>query len=408
MTRAACLILLALLLTGAARGEDEVRLRAVDPKPSYSPGEKFFLEMTCAPKTTEDVFVLAGPGSEVPSPFAKCPRARVEVRVPHDFVGRGVVSALPGRGQGDMFHFKVKSETPPVDLHINGTGAPVDPDECSTLSFDPDARGGQSVQFFAELPDGRLFDLCKGADVRVTTDQPDSFRFTADGHACSITSRREGSFKLVATYGGLRKEFSCRAQNFGAEPISKPTAPVVPPGPRIGTADFKADPSRLERKGEVGECKLVEHWDTGYCYVFSRSQRRKVSEATDVLCDDLPALRERMMRAVQRGYCEPHPPRDAPVSVLPPSPSRKAGPPPTARELLRISIPAFRRDPLKLDGHPMDVGRCRLLEHRTTGYCYVYALRGSGKVSEDTDVPCDDLAELRKRMSRAIEDGYCN
>ncbi|MEO8587098.1 MAG: hypothetical protein ABI584_13125 [Acidobacteriota bacterium] len=404
------LLTAALLFSTALRGEDIVRLLAVEEKAAYRPDETFVLEMVCASGMTDETMILSGPGAEVTNPLVKCPRARVEVHVPKDFVGLGVVSVLARRGElaGDIFSFRVRSGTPPVDLHINGTGAMVDPDECSTLSFDPHASGAQSVQFFAEQPDGTLFDLCKGADVRVTTDQPDSFRFTADGHACSITSRREGSFKLVASYGGLRKEFSCRAQNFGLERDAKPPATPGPEGPRIATADFKADPSRLERKGEVGECKLVEHWNTGYCYVFSRIQNRKVSEATDVLCGDLPALRERMMRAVQRGYCEPRPSRDPAVSVVAPAPSRKAGPPPAARELLRISIPAFRRDPRKLDGHPMDVGHCRLVEHRTTGYCYVYSLRGAGKVSEYTDVPCDDLAELRKRMSRAIEDGYCN
>ena len=28
-----------------------------------------------------------------------------------------------------------------MDLHLNGTGAMMDPDECSTLSFDPDGQG---------------------------------------------------------------------------------------------------------------------------------------------------------------------------------------------------------------------------------------------------------------------------
>lgn len=345
MTLSACLLLASTLLAAPAHGENSLRLRAVNPRSPYHPGDVIVVEVACAPEMTDDVFILSEPGSVTPTLFPNCPRAVFEIRVPADFVGRGKVSALVRRGDTGTFSFNVTSDIPPADLHITSSGAMVDPDECSTLSFDPDGPGAQTVQFVAEQPDGTLFDLCKGAEVRVTTDQPDSFRFATDGHSCSITSRREGSFKLVATYGGLRKEFSCRAQNFGLEPEpTAPTAPVVTPpvavapGPRI----------------------------------------------TAAAVSQVPAA-----KAVRASTPEP----------------RSAGRPGVP---IKISIPAFRNDPLKLDHRPMDVGRCRLLEHWTTGYCYVYGLGGSAKVSENTDVRCDDLVELRKRMLRAIEAGHCN
>ena len=276
-------------------------------------------------------------------------------------------------------------------------GAMENPDECSNLSFDPDHPGRQSLQVTAVQPDGTVFDLCKGAEIQVTTDQPDSFRFGSDDHACWITSKREGAFKLALSYGGVRKEFACRAQNFHAPSMVTPAASPAPPGRHISTADFIADPSRLERNGQAGECRLVEHWDTGKCCVFSQIQAIKVSEATDARCDDLPALRARMAKAIQEGHCDA---RTAHAPAPPvPRPARGPSDPP------RISIPAFHHDPLKLDHRPMDVGGCRLVEHHTTGFCYIYSLREFRKVSEHTDVRCDDLGELRSRMARAIEDG---
>ncbi|HEY6147323.1 MAG TPA: hypothetical protein VIZ69_06480, partial [Thermoanaerobaculia bacterium] len=180
--------------------------------------------------------------------------------------------------------------------------------------------------------------------------------------------------------------------------------------------DFLRDPSTLDRHPvEIGLCKTVEHWDTGNCYVFSRD-RGKVSEDTDGPCADLPGLRRRMEKAIRQGFCDARPldpafakpvdpyrrPSDLVTPRAYPIPASGApgGPP-------RVSIPAFRNNPGKLDRHPIDVGKCRLVEHHTTGFCYVYSLLQSRKVSEDTDARCDELDEQRRRMRLAIDQGYC-
>ncbi len=300
------LTLVALLFAGAVRGEDVVRLRALDPKPLYRPGETIALEMVCAAGMTDEAVVLSGPGGEASDPLPQCPRARFEIRIPRDFVGRSTVSVLVRRGElhGDLFSFRVKSEFPPKDLFISSSGKRMDPEGCSTLWFNPKSPMAQSVQLVALQPDGTVFDLCKGADIQVTTDQPDSFRFETNDQACGITSKREGSFKLMASYAGLRKEWTCQAESLYPELSRKPTPTPFPHGPQISRADFISDPSRLERNGAVGACRLTEHWDTGYCYVYSRVRGQKVSEAKDVRCDDLEELRKRMRRAVESGQCD--------------------------------------------------------------------------------------------------------
>jgi hypothetical protein len=75
---------------------------------------------------------------------------------------------------------------------------------------------------------------------------------------------------------------------------------------------------------------------------------------------------------------------------------------------VHISSSQFRANPLLLDRHPMDVDSCRLVEHRNTGYCYVYSLGEARKVSEETDARCSELEELRKRMRSALDRGFCS
>ncbi len=290
--------LVALLLAGTARGESVVRLSAVNPKAVYRPGETIALEMTCAPgmKGTAVIRLEAGAlppweDGNVRNAVPKCPRARFEVQVPPDFVGRAKVSALLGGRVVGTFTFKAKSLMAPIDLHITSSGAQIDPDECSTIAFDPDHPGRVWVQFVAEQPDGTIFDLCRGADIRVTTDPSEWFRFKADGHACSITSRREGTFKLAASYGGLRKEFACRVQNFegpssvepAASPVPLPKVSTPPAGQRAEESP-RVDPetprgSRFRISGRILTSSTVIRW-TSAAAVSSSTGPRVIATST--------------------------------------------------------------------------------------------------------------------------------
>jgi len=97
-----------------------------------------------------------------------------------------------------------------------------------------------------------------------------------------------------------------RENTAGAE--AAPTAippPTRAPGRPLTKAEFLQNPGLLVTDPtDVGGCRLVQHWDTGYCYVWSRSYGRKISQTTDARCDDLPELRRRMRAAIERGDCE--------------------------------------------------------------------------------------------------------
>ncbi len=103
---------------------------------------------------------------------------------------------------------------------------------------------------------------------------------------------------------------------------------------------YSADPTRLDRHPvEIGRCRTVEHWDTGYCYVF-REGGGKVSQAIDDRCDNLPGLRDRMLKAIRQGFCDSRAPdpeletpprprfaRQSPSSGGRPPPFRRRAPP---------------------------------------------------------------------------------
>jgi hypothetical protein len=95
-----------------------------------------------------------------------------------------------------------------------------------------------------------------------------------------------------------------------------------------------------------------------------------------------------------------------PVSPAPPA-GRTPLPSPSASEIHQVSVEDFLARPDELDRHPMEVGRCRLVEHWNTGYCYVYGLSFGRKISERADARCDDLPELRRRMRAAVDRGDC-
>ncbi|HEY6049725.1 MAG TPA: hypothetical protein VIZ58_00645, partial [Thermoanaerobaculia bacterium] len=389
-----------------AFGQDGVKLRAIDPKPFYKPGDRIELEVRCTGAVTEAPIVLFNPSQESDSGFIlpddlHCPSSRFSIEIPRNFIGKNSVSVLTRHGEtryGDLFNFEVRQDAAPAGLRLS---ADQRGEGCRLALFGEPFPQGIVIE--SVMGDGTRFDLCKEGKVTVITEPAGNAVFTMKDGMCALTPKKAGAFKVVASYRALRKEWPCTVD---APEEPRAARPPNPPAKKISPDDFLRDPSTLDRHPvEIGLCKTVEHWDTGNCYVFSRD-RGKVSEDTDGPCADLPGLRRRMEKAIRQGFCDARSPDPAfakPVDpyrrpsdlVTPraypiPASGAPGGPP-------RVSIPAFRNNPGKLDRHPIDVGKCRLVEHHTTGFCYVYSLLQSRKVSEDTDARCDELDEQRRR-----------
>ena len=379
----------ALASNGVGLAEDVLRLRVIDPKPFYKPGDRITLEMRCGAGVTDMVGVLYEPrGEDVDSDFMrpaipKCPLSRLEIQIPRDFIGKNQVTVLTeyrGQAHGDMFEFEVRSDAQPSDLWFSTDYQ----NEGCHLSYFHAGSGPRSVVLFSVLPNGTRFDLCREGKVILEAVPPGRAVFSMEEHFCTLDFKKPGPLKIVASYRGLRKEWTCK----DAEPPKpqRPNERALPqPAKRtISVEEFLKDPTKLDQHPvEIGLCRTVEHWDTGFCYVY-KERFGKVSADTDGRCDNLQGLRDRMLKAIREGYCAPPPP----VGAV-------------------ISISGFRNDPKKLDRNPMDVGKCRLLQHHSTGYCYIYSLPKSRKVSERTDVRCTELDELRRRMAIAIDQGHC-
>lgn len=89
-----------------------------------------------------------------------------------------------------------------------------------------------------------------------------------------------------------------------SDDVVVPTIPARPDSDRISASQFRDNPALLDRHPmEVDDCRLTEHWQTGFCYIYSLQNRRKVSEYTDVPCTDLDELRRRMTVALDSGVC---------------------------------------------------------------------------------------------------------
>jgi len=399
-----------------AFGQDGVRLRPIDPKPFYKPGDRIELEVRCTGAVTEDPIVLYNPSLDSDSGFIlddplHCPSSRVHIEIPRNFIGKNSVSVLTRHGEtryGDLFHFEVRQDAPPSDLRLS---ADQRKEGCRLALFgEPFPQG---IVLESVMADGTRFDLCKEGKVTVMTEPAGNALFMMKDGMCALTPKKAAPFKVVASYRTLRKEWPCTVD---APEESRSPRPPGPPAKKISPDDFLRDPSTLDRHPvEIGSCRTVEHWDTGNCYVFTQ-QRGKVSENADGRCDDLPGLRRRMEKAIRQGFCDSRSPD--PAFAKPIDPYRRAGDLVTPRAYAipssgasdgppRVSIPAFRNNPAKLDRHPMEVGKCRLVEHHTTGFCYVYSLLQMRKVSEHTDARCDELDEQRRRMRLAIDQGYC-
>lgn len=409
----------ALASASVCTAEDGVRLRVIDPKPFYRPGDRIEIEVRCLGAVTEAPVVLYNPspgGSEsgflVDDPIT-CPSSRFQIEIPRNFVGKNTVIAMSRQGEkryGDTFEFEVRSDARPAGLWLSTSSQ----DEECHLSIFRQGPVPLALGIFSVMTDGTRFNLCAEGKVAVSTDPAGSASFAMENGSCSLTPRKTGAFKISVAYRDLRKEWPCTVD---APDEPRPVRPTALPVRKIAPDEFLLNPGTLDHHpAEVGLCRTVEHWDTGNCYV-SSGGRGKVSEFTDSRCDDLPGLRRRMERAIRSGFCDsraPEPgfvkPKDTHVDPSDFLPTKKPyvvpaagapGAPP------RISLLAFRHDPRTLDRHPMDVGKCRLVEHHTTGYCYVYSLLASRKISEETDARCENLEEQRRRMRIAVDQGLC-
>ena len=333
---------LTFLLVSIAESAEEkravIRLVPVAPKAVYRPGDSIILELRCPTLKTE-VVVLFNPGEGkeggIEEPLQRCPYSRFDLKVPRDFIGTGNVSVLirhDGQLQGDMWDFEVRSDRRPKELWMwdlsSSREAPFGYDKCPTFYYAP-GRPPLSLNIYAIMPDGVRLDLCGEGVATVRTEPAGDFPFAVQNGSCTVTPRRAGWFRATASFNGVTKSWVCSV------------------------------------------------------------------EADDLLAQKSPAPQI----IVEQG--SPLPPRaidERDVATLPrvlPNP----GAPMTAGE--------FLANPMRLRSHPTDVGGCRLLEHWTSGYCYVYSMRGGAKVSERTDARCGEMAELRRRMKTAIEAGHC-
>ena len=204
--------------------------------------------------------------------------------------------------------------------------APFGYDKCPTFYYYP-GHPPLSLNIYAIMPDGVRLDLCGEGVATVRTDPAGDFPFAIQNGSCTVTPRRAGSFRVTASFNGLTKSWVCGVQ--AEELVSQ-----------------RSQPTRSVERA-------------------SPPSRASAEEDTATLPRVLPN----------------------------PGAAMTAG--------------EFLANPMKLRSHPTDVGRCRLLEHWTSGYCYIYSMRGGGKVSERTDVRCGELPELRRRMKTAIDGGHC-
>lgn len=87
-------------------------------------------------------------------------------------------------------------------------------------------------------------------------------------------------------------------------PKQSVVATASTPPPKISISTFLNDAMKLDRHPmDVGNCRLVEHWSTGYCHVYSLGLAKKVSTETDAQCTERAELRNRMRQAIAERFC---------------------------------------------------------------------------------------------------------
>lgn len=322
-----CVLFLSASFAESAEAERQVlRLRPVTPKAFYRPGESIAFELRCDPGVKGDVVVLFNPGEAdeggADHPPQECPYSRFPLVVPKHFVGDTGVSVLMVRaGQivhSGRFDFEVRSDAKPTAFWIRDLSSPEEAasgdDACRPLSFYPGRAVPQRIPIYAILADGIRLDLCQESLASVRTDPATDFPIAIQNGSCTVTPRRTGSFRVTASFRGRTESWVCsvRVDDFpsSGREATPQTPPRVPPSPGspMTVADFLADPTKLrEHPTDVGNCRLLEHWTTGYCYIYSMRRGGKVSEPTDVRCGELAELRRRMKAAIERGQCDDRP-----------------------------------------------------------------------------------------------------
>lgn len=296
--------------SGIGLAEDEVRIRAINPKPFYKPGDTIVFEMKCEPGVT-NVMVSFNPTLESidsGAPVAgepNCPFARFEIQIPRDFMGKNHVDVrIPDRDRPlTAFEFDVRADVQPSDLWFSTDSQN---EGCNFFYL----RDDPGVGLFSVLPDGTRFDLCRERLAVVRLVPPENGVFAMEDGVCTLTLKKAGPLKVVASFRGLRKEWTCKEPEVQAMEVVTPRtsnvlAPVASdPPPQISIPAIRYDPKKLDRNPmDVSHCRLLQHWETGYCYIYSLLESRKVSEPTDVRCTELDELRRRMLVAIDQGRC---------------------------------------------------------------------------------------------------------
>ena len=300
--------------SGIGLAEDEVRIRAINPKPFYKPGDTIVFEMKCEPGVT-NVMVSFNPTLEsidTGAPVAgdpNCPFARFDIQIPRNFMGKNHVDVrLPDRDRPlAVFEFEVRSDVRPSDLWFSTDSQN---EGCNFFYLRDEEAGPPTVELFSVLPDGTRFDLCRERLAVVRLVPPENGVFAMEDGVCTLTVKKAGPLKVVASYRGLRKEWTCTEPEGQAMEVVTPRTSNLPapvasdPPPQISIPAFRDDPKKLDRNPmDVGKCRLLQHWETGYCYIYSLLESRKVSESTDVRCTELDELRRRMLVAIEQGRC---------------------------------------------------------------------------------------------------------
>jgi hypothetical protein len=198
--------------SGVGHAEEVVRLRAIDPKPFYKPGDKIVFEMRCRAGVTDAMIMYNptlqdGDAGAVLDGDPKCPFSRFEIEIPRDFIGKNRVwirrEHLPPNAV--TFEFEVKSDVHPSDLWFSTDTQ----NEGCNFFYLRDGLGPQDVGLFSVVPDGTRFDLCREGKASLRAIPPDHGVFAMKDGVCTLTLKKKGDLKVVVSYRGLRKEWTC-------------------------------------------------------------------------------------------------------------------------------------------------------------------------------------------------------
>ncbi len=215
----------ALAASGPGQAQGGVRVRAIDPKPFYRPGDTIVLELRCDPGVP-DVMVDYNPTLQDDDWIAlegdpRCPFARFEIQIPRDFIGKNRVfvrrrpvftktesrEKLEDRDPPHVpaFAFEVRSNVQPSDLWFSTDTQ----NEGCNYFYLREGTGPQNIGLFSVVPDGTRFDLCREGKATIRAVPKDHGVIAMKDGACTLLLKKQGDLKIVASYRGLRKEWPC-------------------------------------------------------------------------------------------------------------------------------------------------------------------------------------------------------